>query len=542
MSDIATLNGVEDEDLILTGDVLIGILDKEVTSESTASASATSSNTQNKPSSTDSEDVDAPTNNNEEAASNEAEEESERPVVGGKTKEELDDESSESDESNSSDKTTEDGEKPSNPDESGDESNNDDSEDGDTETPETEEPNGDNSEEPNESETEDPNESADESSDDEEPNLLGEEVEIPEEDGESSEDEEPGISDEELPNESVIENEPDKNAPIGEDPNESEDESNDEGDPGDDETESNADDDETEEDDIVVSELVEILPIDFTTETRENVDLLEGETRVVQEGKKGVETITYEVTVVNGEETNRVEASRVVTTQPVNEIIEIGTNVKYQEPTSTTTEHTYGETEIHNGVYDEVNVGAHGELARAGGYYQTGRLEFLDEEVISYIDANGDFIEVVTTHQRGYFSYGSDIYYDNTIEKWTEVVTEPGQDGYKEFGYTDVYKNGVYQTTIGHYDHGTVVDATVGTILEGTKEIVGSRSWTEITPIYAGTITTNDPNIPASEIYTVAGKDGYIAINYQSVDGGPAVEVSREVVDAVYHEVYNGTK
>ena len=188
-----------------------------------------------------------------------------------------------------------------------------------------------------------------------------------------------------------------------------------------------------------------------------------------------------------------------------------------------------------------MNNGAHGNLEMAGGAYQTGRGEIVSETENSYVDANGDTILEVTTNQRGYFTYTPNIYNDNTLEQGDFVITAEGQEGYTAFGYTDIYKNGVYQTTT-YYDHGVVVDATVGTVLTGTKNITGSRTWTEFTPIIAGTITTNDPNKSSSESYTVAGKDGYIAINYKSTNGGPAVEVSREVVDAVYHEVYNGTK
>ena len=297
----------------------------------------------------------------------------------------------------------------------------------------------------------------------------------------------------------------------------------------------------TKEDKVEVVEVTDTKSIDFKTETRDNADLPKGETKVVQEGKAGVETITYKVTKVNGKETKREEIKREVTTKPVNKIVEVGTKVEYQEPTVTKTEHKNGSTEIRNEVYNEVNNGAHGNLAMAGGDYQTGRGDIVSETENSYVDANGDTIVEVTTNQRGYFTYTPNIYNDNTLEPGVNVTTVQGQEGYMSYGYTDVYKNGVYQTTT-YYDNGVVVDATVGTVLRGTKDITGSRTWTEFTPIIAGTITTNDPNKSSSESYTVAGKDGYIAINYKSTNGGSAVEVSREVVDAVYHEVFNGTK
>ena len=64
----------------------------------------------------------------------------------------------------------------------------------------------------------------------------------------------------------------------------------------------------------------------FTTVEEEDNTIPTGERVVVQTGVNGYDTVTYDVTFVNGVETNRVEADR-KTTAPVNEIIKVGTQV-----------------------------------------------------------------------------------------------------------------------------------------------------------------------------------------------------------------------
>lgn len=63
----------------------------------------------------------------------------------------------------------------------------------------------------------------------------------------------------------------------------------------------------------------------FEMEERQNPNLLEGQTTIVQQGVPGIETITETVTYVDGEEISRTETGREVTTAPVTHIVEIGT-------------------------------------------------------------------------------------------------------------------------------------------------------------------------------------------------------------------------
>lgn len=94
--------------------------------------------------------------------------------------------------------------------------------------------------------------------------------------------------------------------------------------------------------------------IDFETERQENSNLEQGIENVLQEGREGERTIVEEVTYVNDVETNRVVTSDEVTTEPVNEVIEFGTQ------TTETVEETKTEVveyEIERVANPNLNVG-----------------------------------------------------------------------------------------------------------------------------------------------------------------------------------------
>ena len=66
----------------------------------------------------------------------------------------------------------------------------------------------------------------------------------------------------------------------------------------------------------------------FDTKNRDNANLLEGQTRVAQEGVNGERTITYEQTYIRGEFDSEKQVSSKITKQPVNKIVEVGTKKK----------------------------------------------------------------------------------------------------------------------------------------------------------------------------------------------------------------------
>ncbi len=83
----------------------------------------------------------------------------------------------------------------------------------------------------------------------------------------------------------------------------------------------------------VKKELVdEVQPIAFETETRNNSELKQGGEEVVQDGSNGERTITTEVVYENGKEVNRRVVKEVVSKNPINKILDIGTLVAVERP------------------------------------------------------------------------------------------------------------------------------------------------------------------------------------------------------------------
>ncbi|MHA3225959.1 G5 domain-containing protein [Globicatella sulfidifaciens] len=75
--------------------------------------------------------------------------------------------------------------------------------------------------------------------------------------------------------------------------------------------------------------------IEFNTRYVENEQLIKGEKRIIQKGIEGVLTLTTITNYLNGNEYGEPEIIQTVTTEPVEEIIEIGTKVDIAEETET---------------------------------------------------------------------------------------------------------------------------------------------------------------------------------------------------------------
>jgi len=72
--------------------------------------------------------------------------------------------------------------------------------------------------------------------------------------------------------------------------------------------------------------------VGYTTKTEDSNSLDKGQTKTVQTGENGSETLTYKLTYTSGKQTSKMLISTDVTTQPVQEIVEEGT---YITPVST---------------------------------------------------------------------------------------------------------------------------------------------------------------------------------------------------------------
>jgi len=76
---------------------------------------------------------------------------------------------------------------------------------------------------------------------------------------------------------------------------------------------------------VTVTQVTTNEPIDFNTVTKEDATINKGIRNVTQPGKKGNRKKVFEVTRENGKEVSRKKLSEEVTTQPVDEIVVLGT-------------------------------------------------------------------------------------------------------------------------------------------------------------------------------------------------------------------------
>ncbi len=85
-----------------------------------------------------------------------------------------------------------------------------------------------------------------------------------------------------------------------------------------------------------VEQITDIKAIDFKTEYEKSDELPKGETKVIQEGKKGKKTIVSQVVKENGAEVSKEVLSSAIEEKPVNKIVQEGTMEEVPEPEPTT--------------------------------------------------------------------------------------------------------------------------------------------------------------------------------------------------------------
>lgn len=83
---------------------------------------------------------------------------------------------------------------------------------------------------------------------------------------------------------------------------------------------------------VAVTEVSQNQPIDFKIVNKNDSNLDEGKTSIEQAGKKGVKKLTYRVTRENGAEKSRVLIKTEIVTQPVDQIVHIGTRPAISVP------------------------------------------------------------------------------------------------------------------------------------------------------------------------------------------------------------------
>lgn len=93
--------------------------------------------------------------------------------------------------------------------------------------------------------------------------------------------------------------------------------------------------------------------IDYEIEYVDDATLTVGNEVVVTEGKAGITTIVEEVTYVNGKESNRKLLSNMLTSQPINKVIHVGTKAISLDDTATTVKNA---TKVEKVAFDTVYI------------------------------------------------------------------------------------------------------------------------------------------------------------------------------------------
>jgi hypothetical protein len=74
-------------------------------------------------------------------------------------------------------------------------------------------------------------------------------------------------------------------------------------------------------------QITQTQPIAFSTVDENDSNLAAGQTQIGQPGQNGIDTLTYKVVYINGIQAAETLVSKLVTTQPVNQIVENGTYI-----------------------------------------------------------------------------------------------------------------------------------------------------------------------------------------------------------------------
>jgi uncharacterized protein YabE (DUF348 family)/predicted phosphodiesterase len=181
-----------------------------------------------------------------------------------------------------------------------------------------------------------------------------------------------------------------------------------------------------------------------------------GETQIIQAGVNGYDTVTYDVTYTDGQETGRVEVSR-VTTAPVEEIVRVGNqqvvteritavenNVAYQTVEQADATLPAGERVIEQaGVdgYDTVTYDVTYTNGEETGRVEVSRVTTAPVEEIVRVGPDVVVIEQ-TTVVENVVAYQTVEQEDATLPMGERVIQQYGVDGYDTVTYDVTYTNG----------------------------------------------------------------------------------------------------
>ena len=283
---------------------------------------------------------------------------------------------------------------------------------------------------------------------------------------------------------------------------------------------------------VETTELVdETESIDYNTLKEFSDQLPAGTTKLLQSGKKGQKTIRYSVTKVNGEETSRTFVESNMTTEPVDEIIQVGTRVKEIREASetspipftvkvrkdTTKPIGYRVTEVEgqdgekSDLYQVTYI--NGTETKREHLKTTVVREAIDKVIVegtgierTLLEIQEDKIASTTEHRN-----------DDTLPEGETRIIQVGEEGLLRKTIEKQYFNDELRSTTV-VESSLIKEATPTIILVGTKHVptIKVEQNTQIENIAYKTQKIEDPDLPKGETKIVqVGQNGIVEKVYQ---------------------------
>ena len=283
---------------------------------------------------------------------------------------------------------------------------------------------------------------------------------------------------------------------------------------------------------VETTELVdETESIDYNTLKEFSDQLPAGTTKVIQAGKKGQKTNRYSVTKVNGEETSRTFVESNITTDPVDEIIQVGTRIKEIREASetspipftikvrkdTTKPIGYRVTEVEgqdgekSDLYKVTYI--NGTETKREHLKTTVVREAVDKVIVEGAGVERALFEI----QEDKITSTTEYRNDDTLPEGETKISQVGEEGLLRKTIEKRYFNDELRST-KLVDSKLIKEATPTIILVGTKHVptIKVEQDTQTEKIAYKTQNIEDPDLPKGQTKVVqVGRTGIIEKIYQ---------------------------
>lgn len=283
---------------------------------------------------------------------------------------------------------------------------------------------------------------------------------------------------------------------------------------------------------VETTELVdETESIDYNTLKEFSDQLPAGTTKVIQAGKKGQKTNRYSVTKVNGEETSRTFVESNITTDPVDEIIQVGTRIKEIREASetspipftikvrkdTTKPIGYRVTEVEgqdgekSDLYKVTYI--NGTETKREHLKTTVVKEAVDKVIVEGAGVERALFEI----QEDKITSTTEYRNDDTLPEGETKISQVGEEGLLRKTIEKRYFNDELRST-KLVDSKLIKEATPTIILVGTKHVptIKVEQDTQTEKIAYKTQNIEDSDLPKGETKVVqVGRTGLIEKVYQ---------------------------